>query len=270
MTSHHIATRCCCGGCCGGEGEERVIKHAGKHTLFAEMIGQAVQEATTEAIMINIRHSHYNYATYTLWRWMRILLATTMKGARPSSYSPRHPMMSVPGPPLLTKCLGACFVFAAYSFLPLNESGKLLLAAVIWDKYLGEPPLRVHPVCLVGSMINLCLYATTTTTSHLSPRVYTNPVLGLTCGLVLLVSTLVIFLYGAWKYIQCADFLFLLAREVEIHDSSMMMMMLWMVVKHALVIMSRILKILLLIYSIATIIVHRCPKHGSLSQTRSN
>ncbi len=243
-TTHHIATRCRCGGGCSGEGEERVIKHAGKHTLFAEMIGQAVQEATTEAIMINIRHLHYNYATYTLRRWMRILLATTMKGARPSSYSPRHPMMSVPGPPLLTKNLGVCFVFATYYFLPLSESGKLLLAAVIWDKYLGEPPLRVHPVCLVGSMINLCLSATTT--SHLSLRVYTNPVLGFTCGLVLLISTLVIFLYGAWKYTQFADFLFLLAREVEIYNSSMMMMMLWMVVKHALVIMSRILKILLL------------------------
>ena len=258
----HPATSCCC--CCSWADTNNVIQHAGKHTLLAEMIGQAVQEATTNAIMINIRHLHYNYATYTLCRYRRILMATIRKGARPS-YIPQNPMMPVPGPPWSVTLVGLCSVLAIYFLLPYcNEWGKLLLAAVIWDRFLGEPPLSVHPVCLAGSAIGLCLSAIAST-----PRVYTNPVLGFACGFVLLVVMLVIFLYGAWIYIQFADAIGRMAQEVHrtsgiggddddgydvvchattttITATSCNKSMLLLMVKHALEMTSWILKLLLL------------------------
>jgi len=240
-------TNTCCS--CVGGGGEVVVKHAGKHTLFAEMLGQAVQEATTEAIMINIRHLHYNFATYTLQRWIRILRAGIMKGVRPS-YIPRNPMVPVPRPPLSVTSIGLCFVFVTY-LLPFNANGKLLVAAVTWDRFLGEPPLRFHPVCIAGSMINLCL-SWCTPVSH--PRIFSNPMLGLFCGFTLLASMLVIFLYGAWKYLHFTDAIILLARRVNANGGDNLChistacnnSMISLVVEHALEMMGWVLKLLLL------------------------
>ncbi|KAL7541901.1 hypothetical protein ACHAXR_011367 [Thalassiosira sp. AJA248-18] len=168
-----------------------VIKHAGKHTLFAELIGQAVYEATSSAIMINIRHLHGNYAMYTMIRWIRVLIAT-MKGARPCI--PPKPMMPVPRAPISVLLLGISSVLSIIYLSPLPDKAKLILAAVAWDRYLGEPPLRFHPVCLAGSAISKCL-------SWTPDRVYKSSVLGFTCGLVLLFT----FTCGAWIFIKCTD-----------------------------------------------------------------
>ena len=175
----------------------RVIKHAGKHTLLAELIGQAVNEATSNSIMINIKHLHGSYMRYTIHRWLHILL-TTLKGARPCI--PPAPMMPIPSASRLIVSMGVFLVLCIY-IIPtsiINDKVKLLLGAVIWDRYLGEPWLKVHPVCLAGSAITMCL-------SHTSDRVYNNAVLGFTCGLALLMSTLLVFMSGAWIFLQFND-----------------------------------------------------------------
>ena len=65
---------------------------------------------------------------------------------------------------------------------------------------MGEPPLKLHPVCLAGSAISACL-------ARAPERVYKNSVLGFFSGLVLLVSMLFIFTGGAWIFIECTDLL---------------------------------------------------------------
>jgi len=138
-------------------GQQQIIKYAGKHTLFAEMIGQAVYEATSKAIMINI---------------------------------PRAPLNVV--------LVGIFKVLCIYFFVPLPDKAKLLLAAVAWDRYLREPPLKIHPVCIAGSMISACLART-------PDRVYNNPFLGFTCGLVLLILMVLTMTLGAWMFMECTD-----------------------------------------------------------------
>lgn len=171
----------------------RVIKQAGKHTLFAEILGQAVEEATSEAIMINIRHLHGSYAAHAAKRWLQVLSATT-KGARPCV--PPRPMMPVSNAPPSILLMGVCLVALVY-VSPLTDEARLVLAAVAWDRYLGEPPLRFHPVCLAGSAISLCL-------KYTPERAYQIPVLGLTCGLLLLASMLLVFMAGSWVFVQFA------------------------------------------------------------------
>ena len=179
------------------QADERVIKHAGKHTLLAELIGQAVHEATYNSIMINIKHLHGNYIRYTIHRWVHILLKT-LKGARPCI--PPTPMMPIPAASPLIVFMGVFLVLCIYSIPTsiINDKVKLLLGAVIWDRYLGEPWLKVHPVCLAGSTITMCL-------SYTSDRVYNNAVLGFTCGLVVLTSILLVFMSGAWLFLQLND-----------------------------------------------------------------
>lgn len=172
----------------------KIIKHAGKHTLFAEMIGQAVSEATSKAIMINIEYLHYNYATYTIRRWARILFAT-MKGSRVCV--PPKPMDPIPNAPPSVLLLGICSVLLIYTS-PLPDKAKLLLGAVAWDRYLGEPPVRFHPVCLAGNAISKVL--------SLTPEgVFKSPVQGSICGVLFLVSMLFVFLQGSWIFLQLTD-----------------------------------------------------------------
>ena len=178
-----------------GKNLGKVIKHAGKHTLLAEMIGQAVQEATSEAIMLNIRHLHGNYARYALRRWARLLVAT-MKGARPCI--PPKPTEPIPWAPFSVVLVGVGSVLVIYVSPLLPDKVKLLLAAVAWDRYLGEPPLRVHPVCLAGSVISTCL-------SWTPERVYKRPALGFICGLLFMLAVLSAFTFGAWMFIQYVD-----------------------------------------------------------------
>lgn len=174
---------------------QKIIKYAGKHTLFAEMIGQAVYEATSKAIMTNIFHLHYNYATYTMNRWFRTFIGLMM-GAMP--LIPPKPMMPIPRAPLNVVLMGTAKVLSIYFFVPLPDKAKLLLAAAAWDRYLREAPLIIHPVCIAGSMISACL-------SRTPDRVYNNPFMGFTCGLVLLVLMVLIMTVGAWMFTEFTE-----------------------------------------------------------------
>lgn len=179
------------------EKNDNVVKHAGKHTILAELVGQAVYEATSQSIMINITNLYGSYIMYTLRRWTR-LLTCTIGGARPMV--PLHPMMPVSSPPISIVCVGILLILLIYiSPIPNNkDSIKLLLAAVIWDRYLGEPPLHIHPVCLAGSAISLTL-------KYTPDLIFHRPVLGFVCGLLLLILMTVVFMAGAWMFIQVVD-----------------------------------------------------------------
>ena len=174
---------------------QQVVKYAGKHTLFAEMIGQAVYEATSKAIMTNILYLHYNYATYTIHRWFRTFIGLMM-GAMP--LIPPKPMMPIPRAPMSVVFMGISKVLTIYFFVPLPDKAKLLFAAVAWDRYLREPPLKFHPVCIAGSMISACL-------SRTPDQVYNNPSMGFICGLVLLLFIFFTMTIGAWMFNECID-----------------------------------------------------------------
>jgi len=185
-------TDCCVFLSPSGKGKDcNVVKHVGKHTLFAEMVGQAVREATSEAIMINIRHLYGNYAIYTIRRWARKFAAAS-KGARPCI--PPRPMMPIPSASLSVVLMGISSVSLAYC-MPLPGRARLLLGAVAWDRYLGEPPLRWHPVCLAGSTISFVL-------SRTPEKVFQNPLLGFGYGLLLLVSMIGIFISVAILFLE--------------------------------------------------------------------
>lgn len=178
---------------------QNVIKHAGKHTVLAEMIGQAVYDTTSQSIMINIHNLYGSYIMSTLRRWIRLLISTIGGGACPTV--PLHPMMPVPTPPISIIFLGILLILLIYiSPIPNSNTDriKLLLAAVVWDRYLGEPPLHIHPVCLAGSAISLSLKYTPNLIFH-------KPVLGFICGLLLLLMMTFIFMTGAWMFIQVVD-----------------------------------------------------------------
>jgi len=177
------------------EGSSKIIKHAGKHTLFAELLGQAVHEATSKSIMINIHHLHYNYFTYIIQQWLKSLMAL-LKGARPCI--PSQPMMPIPNASVSIIMMGLLLVLLIYIVPKLNDKTKLLLGAVIWDRYLGEPPLKFHPVCLAGSAISMVL-------KYTPERVYKNGMLGFTAGLMLLAGMLLVFVNGAWLFLQITD-----------------------------------------------------------------
>jgi len=177
------------------ESNKKVIKHAGKHTLFAELLGQAVHEATSKSIMINIHHLHYNYFTYIMKQWLKSLVALS-RGARPCI--PSQPMMPIPNAPCSIVMLGVLLILLIYTVPVLNDKAKLMLGAVIWDRYLGEPPLKFHPVCLAGSAISFVL-------KYTPERVYKNGMLGFTAGFMLLAGMLLIFVYGAWLFLQVTD-----------------------------------------------------------------
>jgi adenosylcobinamide-phosphate synthase len=157
----------------------RKVQHAGKHTLFAEMVGQAVYEATREALLTNIYYMHGSLTLYTIRRW-RQQVATVLLGARPCV--PPRPMMPVPWAPASVVAVGFVFVVLAY-ISPLPHSARIVLAVVAWDRCLGEPPLSMHPVVVVGRLISFILKRT-------PGKVFVNPILGLLCGTFLLLFIL--------------------------------------------------------------------------------
>jgi cobalamin biosynthesis protein CobD len=164
-----------------------ILDHAGKHTLLAEMVGQAVREATEEAILANIKHVHGNVARYALYRWGTSILAM-LRGARPCI--PPQPMMPVPKAPTSVLLMGLLAVLVPYMLTrmallhALPRSATVLVAAVAWDRFLPEPPLLIHPVCLVGSSISTVL-------KWVPNKVYHSPLLGLFGGVALVFGMLV-------------------------------------------------------------------------------
>jgi len=175
--------------------KKAIVEYAGKHTLFAEMMGQAVYEATSKAIMINIRHLHANYALYSIRRCWRSFTATMVGATRPCI--PPKPMDPIPNAPPSVILMGASCVLSMY-VAPLPERTRTLLAAVVWDRYLGEVPIGVHPVCIAGRAIGKCVSLT-------PDQVYEDPVLGFVFGLVFMISMLCTFVCGGWIFVQCTD-----------------------------------------------------------------
>lgn len=187
------------------------VQHAGKHTLFAEMVGQAVYEATREALLSNISHMYGSRLGYATRRW-RLKFSRIICGARPCI--PEKPMMPVPWAPLSVIVMGAVAVLLAYT-LPLSRSAQILLAVMAWDRCLGEPPLCIHPVVLVGNLITLLLSCT-------PKQVFDKPTLGFVCGSLLLFIVLNVSLSTSWLLLETAASLstkFVDASQAYLSDS---------------------------------------------------
>jgi len=174
---------------CGG----RRVRYAGKHTLFAELLGQATQEATHAALLACVDYMYGGPVRYTLRNWT-LSAASSLQGARPCV--PFSPSAPVPNAPASVICVGAAAV-ALSLVSPLPHSARVLLAAVAWDRCLGEPPLCVHPVMIVGNLISACVRA-------VPKLVYASPVLGLASGTALLLSLVAGSLASAWLILSAA------------------------------------------------------------------
>lgn len=159
--------------------QQRTVKYAGKHTIFAELVGQAVEEATKEAILTNVYHLYGNRASYAMHQLIR-RATHILRGARPCI--PPRPMMPVPWAPPSVVVMGITSVLFAF-MVPIAHTTRVLIAVVSWDRYLGEPPLCIHPVVLIGQLISASL-------SYTPDSVFVRPTLGLCCGLLLLGSML--------------------------------------------------------------------------------
>mmetsp|Transcript_17425 Transcript_17425/g.18847 ORF Transcript_17425/g.18847 Transcript_17425/m.18847 type:complete len:238 (-) Transcript_17425:1381-2094(-) len=113
--------------------DDVIIEYAGKHILLAEMIGQAVREATREAILSNIYHIHGgSMIRYNIYQWYRSFIGI-LQGARPCV--PPFPMMPVPRAPMSVIFFGWFMVIASYfatSFI--GHSATVLIAATFWDR----------------------------------------------------------------------------------------------------------------------------------------
>lgn len=179
-----------------GDKRKYFIEHAGKHCLFAEMVGQTVHESTSEAIMINIRNMHGSYHRYKLKTSLKAIIAI-LKGSRPCI--PPRPMMPVPGAPLPIIFMGIFTVLLIY-VAPLQENTSVLLAAVAWDRYLAEPPVMVHPVVIAGNCISAIL-------ARMPDRVFQNAVLGFGFGVLFMVFMLTTFVFGGRLFLESVDFL---------------------------------------------------------------
>jgi adenosylcobinamide amidohydrolase len=175
------------------------VSYSGKHCLLAELIGQAVREATAEAIRSNLDYFHGgSLSKYHASRCLRFARGI-LKGARPCV--PAKPMDPVPGAPPAVLGLGTFLVLFCYGlcvreFLP--RPATILLAAFAWDRCLPEPPLSVHPVVLAGTTISLA-------TNRWIPAVVferQRPVLGFCAGLLFLVGTLSLFVMGAHGFLS--------------------------------------------------------------------
>lgn len=184
------------------------VAYAGKHCLLAELIGQAVREATKEAILSNIHHLYgggdFGLVKYHLHRLYKELKSLALEGARPCI--PAKPMDPVPNAPLEVSCLGMILLLICYNIgnTIIPRSVTILLAAAVWDRYLPEPPLSFHPVVLAGTMISLA------TKQYIPDTVFSleRPVLGVCSGAVFLVVTLFTFVSGAITFmfaLRCVE-----------------------------------------------------------------
>ena len=183
---------------CPSQESQLSVNYAGKHCLLAELIGQAVKEATGEAILSNL---HYLYGKH-VWKHDlgRCLGAARaiLEGARPCV--PARPMDPVPRAPLTVLGLGWSVVFLCYGLYNKNvlpRSAAILLAAAAWDRCLPEPPLSIHPVVLAGTTISLA------TKQWIPETVFAidRPLLGFCAGLAFLVGTVGIFVIGAQGFV---------------------------------------------------------------------
>ena len=96
----------------------------------------------------------------------------------------------MPAAPASVIGVGVAAVGLSY-LLPLPHSARVLLAAVACDRCLGEPPLSIHPVVLVGNTISAAV-------RRVPEQVFASPALGLLSGAALLLGVLTGALAGAW------------------------------------------------------------------------
>lgn len=112
-----------------------VIQYAGKHTLIAEFIGQAVKEATRKAILCNICELYGSVWRYHLRLRIRWITDLILCGSQPCI--PPRPMIPVPPAPMEVLALGISLILSSYFvgglFLP--RSATVLMAAASWDRY---------------------------------------------------------------------------------------------------------------------------------------
>ena len=179
----------------GGSSKDslRVVRYAGKHTLFAELLGQATRDATRAALGACIARFHGGIGRYRLRRRMAHVVAL-LAGSRPCV--PPSPDAPVPRSSPAVMGVGVLFVGLALGapappLLLLPRASRVLLAAVAWDRWLGEPPLAVHPVVLVGTFI-------TATVRAMPQRAFDSPGLGVLAGLALAVGAISASLATSW------------------------------------------------------------------------
>uniref|UniRef100_A0A7S4EIN2 Uncharacterized protein n=1 Tax=Pseudo-nitzschia australis TaxID=44445 RepID=A0A7S4EIN2_9STRA len=175
-----------------------LLEYAGKHCLLAELIGQAVREATREAILSNLIHLHGSLWRYHGHRWKTYFIGLLLRGARPCV--PPKPMDSIPPAPLAVLLLGWGMVLVAYGIHVLSpfllpRSATVLIAATFWDRCLPEPPLSVHPVVLAGTVISIA------TKQWIPERIFRSPFLGFCGGVLFLLGTLSLFASGAHLFL---------------------------------------------------------------------
>lgn len=227
-----------------------VIPYAGKHTLLGELIGQAVYEATTEALGSNLEHLYKAYRpildpklAYRLDCIRHGAIKAIQDGHRP--VIPSQPMKPIPGPNGLVLAIG--LIGLAFSFgihLYEAESGigrieaaegvswkngptfhlhgvprpsvSVLLAVMFADRFLGSflLPLAIHPVVRVGSLITRLLRIIPE--SCFDPN---HPVLGLVAGCLLFVVTMAVALATALIFLLLPSVLWSIAASECLDDA---------------------------------------------------
>ena len=196
------------------------VAYAGKHTILGELIGQAVREATQQAVECNLRHVYgsniwgpsVSYRIHCLYRQVRQAI---VQGHRP--WVPSKPMQPVPRPNSMVACIGLLgFIFALGIHLVLEQTENdvdcrspfpswksiilhpssltpfcsVIVAVLVGDRYLGSLmlPLVIHPVVWVGSLISFLLRCVPE--SHFDSK--RNPVVGFLTGVWIFGTTVMV------------------------------------------------------------------------------
>ena len=176
---------------------------AGKHTLFGELVGQAVYDATREALLTNI---HYMYGSRFRYFLHRVILKAkfALRGSRPMV--PPKPMTPIPRPPATVTMIGALGLILAYVMhlqLPRDCSryshpASLLLAVFSWDRYLGSVPLLIHPVVLVGKLTRSLIWLT-------PDRILDMQVIGFLSGLLMMLAVIFVSIAASWGLLLATE-----------------------------------------------------------------
>jgi adenosylcobinamide-phosphate synthase len=210
----------------GGGDRRRRVRYAGKHTLFGELIGQAVYQATRDAVLSSIEFTYRHHvlltklvSPLTLYRchgcW-RQFCHVLRHGHAP--WVPSAPMEPVPKPRgmvLLVGCLGVLMAFGIHCRYEIGDSpsansdtlrhastglvrpsGSILLAVLFWDRFLGGSllvPVSLHPVVLTGNVITTILQWIPDSAFQ-----HRHPIRGILAGCALLLGTLAVSMTAAW------------------------------------------------------------------------
>jgi cobalamin biosynthesis protein CobD len=190
------------------------VEVAGKHTLFGELVGQAVYRATRESLMTNIQHRHGGRNILlpipVLWRYRlacyKVQVVQVIKhGHRPQV--PSTPMNPIPKAQGLVLFIGIAGVLGAFGIhiyveniqqrhLFFEPSISVLLAVFCWDRFLTGSllmPISFHPVVLVGKLITSILRITPESCFE-----HQHFVLGVVAGCLLFLGTLCVSLTVPW------------------------------------------------------------------------